>query len=297
MVLGVIGALASAPMARAITVGPVRLEFFANPGDTVKGTVTVINDGAQEATFYPSFEKFTEDNGNKIFTKETSDIATWFVGLPSVTLKAGEQKEIPFVMDIPRNAPPGGHFAVMWWSTAPPDAHNGQQVSIVTRAGILMYMTVAGDIKEDGALTRFTANGGGSFFFSYPISFSASFRNDGNIYEKPQGNVVVRNMLGLKSVTLPINEPGSNVLPQSTKSFDAVWQSNPWAFGLYYAVATLTYGQNSTPVTASKWFFVLPLWNTIIVVFILIIIFWVLPVGIKRYNKWIVSQASKSHGS
>lgn len=294
MVLGIIGALASAPMAHAITVGPVRLEFSVNPGDTVKGTVTVINDGNEEATFYPSFEKFIENNGNKIFTKETSDIATWFVALPSVTLKAGEQKDIPFTMDIPKNAPPGGHFAVMWWSTAPPNVQGGQQVSIVTRAGILVYMTVAGDIHEGGSMTNFVANNGGLFFFGYPISFSTSFKNEGNVYEKPQGSIVVRNMLGMTSATLSVNEPGSNVLPQSTKSFDAVWQSNPWAFGLYHAVATLTYGQNSTQVTASRWFFVLPLWNTIVIALILIVIFWVLPVGIKRYNKWIVNRASHS---
>lgn len=297
LVLGIVGAMAIAPIVRGVTVGPVRLEYFAQPGDVITGKVTVINEDTQEHTFYPSFEKFTEDNtSNRVFTKETSDLSTWFKTEASITLKAGESRDVPFTLSVPANAEPGGHFAVMWWSTSPPNAVSGEQVSIVTRAGILVYLTVAGDIHEEGLLAGFSANGG-SFFFGYPVSFTTSFKNDGNVYEKPQGNVVIRNMLGMVSATLPINQFGSNVLPQTTKSFNATWESNPWAFGLYHAVVTLTYGQNSTVVSKSLWFFVFPLWTTLGIIVALILIFWVLPVGVKRYNRWIVRQASKSHGS
>lgn len=290
----VMGALLSAPITHAVTVGPVRLEYSLNPGDTVSGTIMLMNEEKDPHTFYPSFERFTENNGAKVFIKETSDLSTWFHTASSVALRPGEQKNIPFTIDVPKDAQPGGHFAVMWWSTSPPDAKTGEQVSIVTRAGILVYMTVSGDIREGGSLTSLTANGGGSFFFGFPITFSAAFHNDGNVYAKPQGTVDVYNTFGFRSASFSVNEFGSNVLPQSDKSFDVVWQSNPWAFGVYHAVATLRFGSNSQTVTASKWFILLPLWNTIILVIVLVLIIWVLPWGIKRYNRWIIGRSSHS---
>lgn len=297
IVLGVAGALWSASAAHAVTVGPVRLDFFVNPGDTASGTMMVQNEQDQQETFYPSFQKFTENNGVKSFSNDSGDLAGWFALPASVTLKPGEQKTIPFTVAVPKNAAPGGHFAVMWWGTAPPTAANGQQVSVVTRAGILIYMTVAGDIHEGMTVTNFSANGGGWLFFGYPISFSSSLFNDGNVYETPTGTVTVYNMLGMVSAQLPANPNGSSILPQSTKDFPAIWQSNPWAFGLYHAVMTVTYGQNSQTITASKWFFVLPLWTTLGVIIVLILIFLVFPWGVKRYNRWVVKQASRSHGS
>ncbi len=297
LVLGMTGALWGASAVHAVTVGPVRLDFFVNPGDTASGTIMVQNEQNQAETFYPSFQKFTENNGVKSFTNDPSDLPGWFTLPSSVTLKAGEQKTIPFTVTVPKNAAPGGHFAVMWWGTAPSTAADGQQVSVVTRAGILIYMTVAGDIHEGMTVTDFSANGGGSFFFGYPINFSSSLFNEGNVYETPTGTVAVYNTLGMLSTQLPINPNGSSVLPQSTKQFSAMWASNPWAFGVYHAVLTVSYGQNSQTITASKWFFVLPLWTTLGVIIVLILIFWVLPGGVKRYNRWIVKEASKSHGS
>ena len=89
--------------AKAITVGPVKLEYSADPGDTIKGEIFVQNEDpkAGTATFYPVFEKFTEDGGNKIFTAEESDLSTWFRMAEGVTLKPQEYKYIPFKIVIP----------------------------------------------------------------------------------------------------------------------------------------------------------------------------------------------------
>ncbi len=296
------GALCGAPVSRAITVGPVRLEYYVQPGQTVTGTITLLNEQAGTETLYPSFEKFTENNNEKVFsTEEPNDLASWFSTVSSVTLKSQQQQAIPFTIAVPKNAAPGGHFAVMWWGTASPHASSTQQVSIVTRAGVLIYMTVAGDIQEGGSMQSFSlsspAGNVGPFFFGYPLIFSPSFFNKGNIYERPEGGIKIYNMLGMLSADIPVNHEGANVLPQSVKSFPVAWESNPWAFGIYHAVVTLTYGQNSEVVSQSLWFFVLPFWTTVWVIIVLILVFLVAPLTMKRYNRWIIHQASKKRES
>jgi hypothetical protein len=61
--------------------------------------------------------------------------------------------------------------------------------------------------------------------------------------------------------------------------------------GMYTAKLGLTYGNDATIVGDSFVFFVLP-WQLIIVMaFIIIIAFFVLRFAIRKYNRWIISQA------
>ncbi len=140
--------------ADAITVGPVKLEYSVNPGDTVTGEMFIKNEEKEDRIFYPSLDRFTEQNGNKVFTKDKNLLADWFHTDASVTLKSGEDKKVPFQLIVPAYAPPGGEFAVIWWGTNPPTSATSseQQVSIQTRAGILMYVNVSGKINNAASI-------------------------------------------------------------------------------------------------------------------------------------------------
>ncbi len=277
-------------LAQAVTVGPVKLEYFVDPGKIIKGEFFLQNEESLAHSFYPSFEKFTENNkGEKIFTKEESDLSTWFKIASPINLNSGEGRTIPFTIVVPKDAPPGGHFAVIWWSTTPPGPA-GKQVSIVTRAGILVYLTVSGDIKESGILTNFLAD---RFFSGPPFNFTVSFLNTGNSYLKPEGRIVIKNLFGKERASAAVNEFGSNILPQSEKSFNVQIQSDSFFFGLYRAEINLLYGTNQQKITQSFWFWVLP-WKALVVfIIILFLIFFAIPKGIKKYNTWIISKHGK----
>lgn len=273
----------------AITVGPAKMEYSINPGEVISGNLFLMNETGQKETFYPSFEKFIEVDGEKQFLpKESTELAKWFKTAEFISLAPGEQKDIPFTISIPNNAPPGGHFAVIWWSTSPP---NSPGATIVMRAGILVYLRISGDIKESARILNFNSNK--KFYSRLPINFNLSFKNTGNVYLKPKGEIKIKNFIGLTKKILTVNEHELQVLPESLKNFNVIWDSNGWknfAIGPYKVEINLKYGEGENQINEKIWIFIFP-WKIILAaVLILIIILFILIKGIKKYNKWIISK-------
>lgn len=275
-------------VAHAVTVGPIKLEYLTDPGKTIKGKLFLQNEEGVVRSFYPSFEKFTEVNGEKSFTKEKSDLSTWFQIEQKITLKPGEGKQIPFKINVPNNAPPGGHFTVIWWSTSPP-SESGEQVSIVTRAGILVYLTVSGNVRESGSLSNFS--GLNRFSSGAPFTFNYTVTNTGNTYLKPVGELVIKNIFGKKRAGMPANQYGTNILPQSSRDFNEQIQSDNFFFGIYRAELNIAYNASGQQTSQNFWFFVLPWGASVITILVLLFIFLIVPRGIRKYNAWIIQQA------
>jgi len=278
-----------APESQAVTVGPAKMEYSVAPGDVIETTLFLMNETGEDAAFYPSFEKFIEEDGKKTFLKDESDLASWIETEVPVFLKAGEKKNVPFTIKVPEKAEPGGHFAVIWWSTAPPTG--GKQVSIVTRAGILVMLRVSGDIREEGRLSHFSTAGSKRIFWSFPVGFSITFKNDGNVHLKPTGDITVKNILGRTKAVVKVNEYLLQILPGSKRSFDPKWETAKFAFGPYKAEISLTYGESQKQVSQSFWFVLIPLKILLLVIFALALVLFVLPQGIKKYNQWIINKA------
>ena len=274
----------------AITVGPVKLEYSVDPGDTVSGELFIQNEESQARTLYPVFEKFTEEEGVKKFTREESDLSTWFKAQSLISLKPGQQARIPFSIEVPEDASPGGHFAVIWWSTAPADFEGQEQVSIVTRAGILVYVTVSGDIKEEGGIESFSTSGNKKLLTQLPIVFNIIFKNTGNVHLKPQGNTLIKNVFGKTKDSLSINQFGLNILPQTRKSFQEKWQPKSLAFGFLKAELNLNFGESKKSSTQSIWFFVFN-WKAFGTTVLILIVLVLAPFVLKKYNQWIISKA------
>lgn len=274
-------------ISNAVTVGPVKLEISADPGDVVTGKLFLMNDEKETKTFYPDFETFIEENGSKKFISEKSDLATWFEIDYPVTLKPLEGKNIPFVLRIPEDASPGGHFAVIWWSTAAPEKG---QVSITTRAGILVYLTVSGEIKEQGQVLEFTTQNKKKFIASSPINFAINFENTGNVYLKPKGEIQIKNIFGGTKTSVDVNKKDISILPQSKKTLQEQWEFSGFLFGPYKADLKLVYGNTQQEIQKSFWFFIILWKQLLLLILILFLIFYAIPQGIKKYNKWIVNK-------
>ena len=275
----------------AVTVGPAKLDYSVNPGNTIEGNFYLKNEEGEDQSFWPSYEKFTEDNGQKKFLKDESDLASWINTETPVVLKAGEAKTVPYTIKIPKNAEPGGHFAVIWWSTAPPASQGSAAVSVVTRAGILLMVRVSGDVREGGQLTNFSTGKSKKIFWSFPVALETTFQNEGNVHLKPTGIIVVKNILGQTKGIVKVNEGLLQILPDSKRSFENIWEGTKFAFGPYKAELTMVFGENQTRETKSFWFFYLPLKIIIAFVAVLLLIFFGLPKMIKKYNQWIVNKA------
>lgn len=282
-------------LSRALTVGPAKIEYATEPGRTISDELLLVNDEDAPRTFYPAFEKFTEANGEKQFLPgEPTELVHWFKVPARITLKPGEQKQVPFTIEVPANAPPGGHFAVIWWSTAPPGAKG---VSIVTRAGILVYLQVSGDVRESGTLTTFSTIRQKRVFSGFPDTFILTFQNTGNTYLKPKGEIRIKNIFGSTRVTYGVNDVNLILLPQTTNELRITKQATavPFAFGMYNAELMLRYGEKPETIQKSILIFIIP-WKVVLVVLIVLaLLLWIMKRGIKKYNQWIIAKhAGKS---
>src|SRR3989338_1288867 len=143
--------------ARALTVSPPKIELTGDPGKTISGSFLLINEQEETKKFYTTFENFEAqgETGTPKFTAAVSGLGSWISAASTVTLKSGEQKEIPFTIAIPTNAEPGGHFAGIFLGTSPPELEGGGQVSVGAKVGVLILLRVSGAMKEGVNLLAF----------------------------------------------------------------------------------------------------------------------------------------------
>lgn len=275
--------IGAASLAKAVTVGPAKIQINANPGQVVTSTIFLKNDGMQSLTFYSSAETFTEQNGVKNFFQGNNDLSSWLSIPTSITLGPGGQESIPFSINVPKQASPGGHFAVVWWSTG--NQKSNSSLSIITRAGVLVYLNVSGKVKESGDFNI----SGSLLSIAAPVNFNAVFSNTGNVALTPQGNLIIKNIFGGVVATIPFNQNGMIVLPRSYNDFSLIWQDGGFYFGPYLATLSANYG-GAGKIVENRWFFVIS-WSVITVLIAITILAFLLPLLIRRYNSWIIKKA------
>ncbi len=305
--------------AAALTISPVRIELIGDPGAVVKGELMLINEQEGTRTFYSSFGNFeaSGETGTPSFVEGLEGLATWIETVSQVTLAQDEKQEVPYTIQIPLDADPGGHFAAIFWSTFPPQTKEKGGVSIGAKIGVLILLRVSGEIEEGGRILEFSTEDKQKFFSALPVQFVYRFQNGGDDRIKPEGEITIKNMFGRTSAVLSANKSEGNVLPQSIRKFEMTWEKedgkdsskqetvddkkgfftglkrewNNFAFGRYKAILNLKYGVAREKAQESFSFFIIP-WRILsIVLFILAVLAFLFIVGIKRYNKWIIAKA------
>jgi len=317
--------------ALALTISPVRMEISGDPGQTLVGEIELLNEQDEIRTFYSSAANFEArgETGAPHFLPDTDKgLASWITVQESVTLEAGEQKTIPYSIQIPSNAEAGGYFAAILWGTSPAQQDEGQ-VAIGGKLGMLVLLSVTGDLPEGEGigLLDFRIEEGRRVASALPITFVWRFSNEESERVKPEGEIRIKNLFGMTSAVLDANPQKGNVLPGSTRKFSAVWSErgqgksvipspieqvaeeegqgfftvakNQWsnfAFGPYKAELNLFYGElPGAEVTkgtqVSFRFFVIPWQLLSIIIVILSIIGFLGIIGLKRYNRWIIAKA------
>jgi len=312
MLLGIVLPLAS----KAVTVSPPILEIDAAKGQVITQSIKVRNEGPDAVTYYLTAQKFIAagEGGAPQFvagTAEDVDLASWIkFNYENITIPGGQAVEIPFSIVVPDYAGPGGHYAAIFLSTVPPEAKAaGSQVAIASRIGTLVLVKIAGEVKENAELSEFSTTA--KSYLSLPVDFNIRVKNTGNVYLKPAGTIVIKNILGSVAGKVAVNEIGGNVLQDSIRKYDASWVKNPnaigattfwgkyrqekenYAFGKYTADLSLAYGTAGKVLSASTGFWVIP-WHVIIVnLLVLIILVVIIYFLVKKYNAWLLKKYAR----
>jgi len=304
----------------ALTVSPARVEITGDPGTTLQGEIELFNEQEGTRTFFTSFENFepSGDTGAPHFIGAKDGLATWIRSDNKVVLESGKRSVVPYSIAIPQNAEPGGHFAAIFFGSQEPGATGGGQVSVGGKIGVLVLLRVSGEVEEGGGLLEFGAKDKQRFFISLPITFAYRLNNTGGDRVVPLGEIKIKNTLRLTSATLLANKSEGSILPSSARKFEVVWgevsppvnnteqktespgffeiagkQWSDFHFGWYTANLNLSWGVTNQTANASYSFFVIP-WQLLLIILIIVAITGFLgKMGLKKYNRWIIAQATQ----
>lgn len=271
----------------ALTVGPAKIEFTVDPEQTLNFNLFIRNDSDFDTNYYLSVEGFTEVSGEKKFFENPPE-KSWFEIQKSVFLKAKEDIQIPVKINVPRNAPPGGHFLAIWVGTGAPQKEAGQ-IGIVSRVGALVFINVRGDTLYRASIEKFEFK---KIVYNFPVKFSYIIKNQGNTYLKPDGYIEIKNIFGKRVASLPVNPKELQILPNTEKTLETEWQGKS-AFGIYRVLLTMNYGENNK-INLSSWLIFLYSKYLIITIILVIFIVFIVPKLIQRYNEYIIKKYSQT---
>ncbi len=88
-----------------------------------------------------------------------------------------------------------------------------------------------------------------------PIVFNVLVRNSGNVHLRPAGSLTVKSTFGGEITKLVLEQ--KNVLPDSERAFDAVWDTR-WRLGRYTVEYQGLYGTGPTVLTGSAVVYIFP---------------------------------------
>ena len=303
--------LATTGSALALTISPVKVEVTGNPGQTLQGELTLLNEQKENKTFFSTFENFepSGETGSPKFVGAKDGLATWINTQESVDVATDETIKVPYSITIPNNAEPGGYFAAIFWGEQNPDTQAGGEVSIGGKIGVIILLRVAGDIEEVAGISDFTTADGKKFKTNLPVIFNYRFKNSGGDRVVPLGDITIKNIFGFVAATLPANSKEGSVLPDSARKFEVLWgestnedevrsffttakgQLKNFHVGPYKANLSLVYGATNQSATDDFWFFLFP-WQLLLLATLGLLI---LGIVLKLYNAWIISKSkSKS---
>jgi hypothetical protein len=175
-------------------------------------------------------------------------------------------------------------------------------VSLSASLGTLVLLRVNGDAKESMSIEQFstTKNGENMWLFeSQPITFLTRVKNTGSTHEQPTGQIAIKDMFGNAVANVNVNLNQNNVLPASTRRFDAPLDSSVvgdrFLFGRYTADLKLTYGTSGQTLTESTSFWVIPYRLVAFAIILLIVLFVVFRIGLRRYNERLIERSRSRH--
>lgn len=290
---------------QALEIAPPVINLRGNPGESVRGTINLRDVSPTRLIVTNQINDFTsqgEEGIPKLLLAEGESspysMRTWFRPIGQLELKPKEIQGLPFVIDIPSTAAPGGYYAVVRFSATAPDIDTSG-VSLSASVGALIFMRVNGDAYEKLSIAGFNAvsknNEPKTVLEGAPITFAVRVKNEGNVHEQPAGRIMVTDMFGNTVAGLNVNLPPRNVLPGSIRRFEANLDKtvigNKMLFGLYHAEVSITDAKGQT-VTDKITFWVIPWKLMLIGIFGLIVGFLLLRNMIRRYNQAIVRRAT-----
>ncbi|MDQ3008349.1 MAG: LapA family protein [bacterium] len=247
-----------------LTAIPPRLgdeeEMRIAPGEKIQTSVRIKNSSNQAIAIETLAEDFIlgEDGvtpvpvGNDVSNRWS--LAQWITLSPTTqTLQPQQTATVNVLIEVPSDALPGGHYAMIMHQPVGDQTAGASQSRIGQRVGTLVYFIVDGPINEQAFVREFKFNN----FSEYgPVPFSFSVENMSDIHITPRIGIEIFNIFGQRVETLAVES--KNVFPLLSRDFEGQWD-RVWGIGPYTAKMTMSYGTSGSVVMASTQFWLVPI--------------------------------------
>lgn len=287
----------SAQEEAGIGIKPASITDKLEPGEVKSFSVSVSNLSGVDQTFYLSRRDIVDvaAGGVPVFANSKTErsgyeLSEWItLEQDSVFIPAGESRTVPFILQAPEDATPGGHFGAIVISVEPPEIRSSG-ASIGYEVANIISMRIAGDVVESAQIRQFSTE---KYIHSnIDVNFLVRVENEGNTLVKPIGPLEITNMFGKQVATLTFNESGAGVFPMTkngptVRDYEINWQDETPGFGRYEAVLSAAYGDAGAmkTMTSTVTFWVLPMKIVAPALIGLLIFFLIVYFGVKIYVK------------
>lgn len=252
-----------------LTATPIRLgddnSLLMKPGEKKQVTVKYYNNSSTAVKVLSTAQDFVigEDGA----TPQPVDVAEadnrwslkqWLTLVPnSQTVAAGATGTVNVVIEVPEDALPGGHYAMVIHQ---PDLGKAQanqdakSTSINQRVGTLLYVVVDGPLVEEAFIRDLKIPN----FQEYgPVPYQFKIDNDSDTHISPKLTFNVYNIWGKRIFSEPIGS--KNIFPKDSRSFDEGTWERIWGFGRYKGEVVAVYGSSSATKMSAVFFWLFPL--------------------------------------
>lgn len=266
-----------------IVVSPPRIDLTGKPGETLQQAIKVTNEGDTDIVVTAKVSDFIvqDDQGTPIKINVTASgrylASPWFIlDRPEFKLAPQETVNLVAVIEIPKDALPGGHYAGVFFSPVEKAALKGTGAVIVPDVGSLFGITIAGDIKYNALIKDFSVK---SRFAEFgPVDFAATIENQSDTHIKPATSIEIYDMIGRKLDSLKLDE--TNIFPFTARTLKATWQT-VWGLGRYTATLSAAYGPGLL-ASRTLYFWIIP-WRLIAAILVILLVILAVWIVIHRH--------------
>jgi hypothetical protein len=283
---GTVGAATS----QSYQISPPTANYVGDHGTTQRGTIKVTNLTGAPLSVKTGKENFVaKGEEGEIELVDEADplysLAPWFsLDAAQLDVPAFGTKELHYTVTVPADAEPGGRYGSIVFSTIPPKLPSGESgASVQQTIASIVFMRINGHANEQLEVASFGPEKG--FYETGPVKLLTRLKNTGTVHEKATGTITIKNMLGFKVASFPLDE--HFVIPGAVRRLHNDWpdaKHPAFLLGRYTVQLDAKYGDGKT-LTASSSFTVIPWKQLAVVLIILILVFLLFWRGRKRLRR------------
>jgi hypothetical protein len=258
-----------------LTVKPVRIgddnSLLLSPGEKKQIQVKVENNSQMDLQIESQVLDFiVDDDGTTpipVLDQQNNrwSLASWITLAPALNyLQAGGSATVNVLIEVPEDALPGGHYAMVLHSPNFTGVQDQSGAGISQRAGTLIYVLIDGPINESAFFSLFDVP---NFLEKGPVPMQIKIKNESDIHITPSPKITISNIFGKEVANLVLD--AKNVFPFTERDFSDIWQKK-WGFGPYTLRLEAAYGMQGQAMTAQTVIWLLPV--TIIIIILLSIL-------------------------